>query len=267
LHIDYEALPLPVREAIAERTGKVRNAQSAEAGTNSAVAALLDTESGPVFLKGLPKDHRGVRAQQREADVAPFVTEVSPRLLWHAELEGWDLLGFQAVEGGRHPDYAPGSDDVPKVLRVLDTLHATPCPPVPMFSAERRWADLLEDPADARQFAGTSFLHTDWNRFNILVTGQRAWLLDWAWATWGAAFIDPALFIPRLIAAGHTPAQAEGWAEKSAAWQRADQKAVTLFAVVVARHLQLFADGDPAAEWRQPMVEASQRWAAYRGAM
>jgi thiamine kinase-like enzyme len=110
-------------------------------------------------------------------------------------------------------------------------------------------------------------LHTDWNRFNVLVAGRRAWLVDWAWATWGAAFIDPALLVPRLIAAGHTPAQAERWAEKSAAWQSADPDAVTLFALVVARHLRRLADGDPAAEWRQPMVEASQCWAAYRGAI
>jgi hypothetical protein len=228
---------------------------------------LLDTESGLVFLKGLPTDRCGVRAQQREADVAPFVTEVSPRLLWHAEPEGWDLLGFEAIEGGRHADYTPGSDDVPKVLALLDTLSKMPCPKVPMFSAERRWADQLDDPADAKQFAGTSLLHTDWNRSNVLVTGQRVWLLDWAWATWGAAFIDPALLIPRLIAAGHTPAAAEGWVEKSPAWQKADQNAVTLFAQVVARHLRRLADDDPAAEWRRPMVEASRHWAAYRGAI
>jgi len=265
LQIDYEALPALVREVVAERTGEVRSARSAEAGTNSTLAALLDTESGAVFIKGLPKDHRGARAQQREAAVAPFVTEVSPRLLWHAELEGWNLLGFEAVQGGRHADYAPGSDDVPKILALLDKLHKAPCPPVPMLSAERRWADLLDDPAEAKHFAGTSLLHTDWNRFNVLVTGRRAWLLDWAWATRGAAFIDTALFIPRLIAAGHTPAQAEGWAEKSAAWQSADQGAVTLFALAAARHLRHLANSDPMGQWRRPMVEASQCWAAYRG--
>lgn len=267
MFIEYEALPLPVREAVAERTGNVRSARSAEAGTNCAVAALLDTEFGPVFLKGLPKDHLGVRAQHREASVAPSMAAVSPRLLWHAELGGWDLLGFEAVEGGRHADYAPGSEDVPRVLGLLDRLTRTPCPPVPMFSAERRWAGLLDNPADAKRFAGTSLLHTDWNCHNILITEDRAWLVDWAWATRGAAFIDPALLVPRLIAAGHTPAEAEGWAKKSSAWQEADQDVVTLFSLAIARLLRRLADGDPAGEWRRPMVQASQCWATYRGAM
>jgi hypothetical protein len=98
--IDYEALPLPVRTAVSERTGEVRSAESAGAGTNCVVAALLDTASGPVFLKGLPSDHPGVATQQKEVNIAPVVAEVSPRLLWHIEAEGWDLLGFEAIEGG-----------------------------------------------------------------------------------------------------------------------------------------------------------------------
>jgi hypothetical protein len=267
LHIDYEALPLPVREAVAERTGSVREARSADAGMNCVVAALLDTESGPVFLKGLPKDLPGVSAQRREASVAQFVTAVNPLLLWHAEVDDWDLLGFQAIEAGRHADYTPGADDLPKVFALLEQLSNTPCPPVPMLPAERRWAGLLDDPADAERFAGTSLLHTDWHCHNVLMTEDRAWLVDWAWATRGAAFIDPALLIPRLIVAGHTPAEAEGWAEESAAWKGADQAAVTLFSLAVARLLRKLADGDPAGAWRRPMVEAAQRWAVHRGVM
>ena len=264
--IDYEALPLLVRTAVSERTGEVRSAQSAGAGTNCVVAALLDTASGPVFVKGLPSDHPGVATQQKEAKIAPAVAEVSPGLLWHIELEGWDLLGFEAIEGGRHADYTPGSPDVPKVVALQDRLSNITCPPIPMYSAERRWGSMLNDPADAKQFAGSTLLHTDWHRWNVLVTGERAWLVDWAWATWGAAFIDPALLVPRLIAAGHTPADAEGWAAKSAAWQKADQSAVTLFSGAVARLLRKLADDDAEGTWRRPLVEAAATWATYRGA-
>jgi hypothetical protein len=264
LRIDYEALPVPVREAIEEHFGSVRSARSAEAGTNCAVAVFLEAHSGAVFLKGLPKDHRGVLDQQREARVAPFVSETSPQLLWHAEVEGWDLLAFEAVPGGRAANYTPGSEDVPRVLELLDQLANTPCPPVAMFSAERRWGSLLDDPGDAKHFAGTSLLHTDWHPYNIVVAGERAWLVDWAWATWGAAFIDPALVVTRLIAAGHDPAGAEEVVEKSKAWREADQGAVTLFSEAVARLVRKLADNDPAGHWRRPMVEASRLWADYR---
>jgi Ser/Thr protein kinase RdoA (MazF antagonist) len=125
---------------------------------------------------------------------------------------------------------------------------------------------MVDNPSDAKRFAGSRLLHTDWHRWNVLVTGEKAWLVDWAWATWGAAFIDPALLVPRLIAAGHTPTQAEAWAETSAAWQEADQEAVTLFSGAAARLLRKLADDDAAGDWRRPMVDAAATWAAYRGA-
>ena len=267
MHTDYESLPLLVRAAVEERIGEVRSARSADAGTNCAVAAILGTESGPVFLKGLPLNDRGVAAQQREARVGPYVGEVSPCLRWHAQVEGWDLLAFDAIEGGRHADYTPGSPDVPRVFELLERLAGIPCPPVAIYSAERRWGTVLDDPADAKRFAGSSLLHTDWHQWNVLVTEERAWLVDWAWATWGAAFIDPALVIPRLIAAGHSPAEAESWAARSTAWRETDQVSVTLFAVAVARMVRTLADNDPSGEWRRPLVEAAQRWADYRGAL
>jgi hypothetical protein len=226
---------------------------------------VLETGSGPVFLKGLTKDQPGVVTQQKEADLAPAVAGVSPHLLWHEQVDGWDLLAFEAVEDARHADYAPGSPDVPKVLAMLDRLAAVPCPPVSMFAAERRWGKMLDDPADAQRFAGASLLHTDWHQFNVLITNSRAWLIDWAWAARGAAFIDPALVVPRLIAAGHTPGEAEGWVQKSAAWQDADQESVTLFSQALARMLRTLANNDPHGEWRRPMVEAAATWAAYRG--
>ena len=265
MRIDYAALPPAVRRAIEQRTGVIRNARSAEAGTNCAVAAVLETDSGAVFLKGVTKDDPGVVTQQKEAELAPFVAEVSPRLLWHEQVEEWDLLAFEAIEEPRHADYTPGSPDVPKVLAMLDRLAGIPCPPVAMFAAQRRWGKMLDDPQDAKAFAGSTLLHTDWHQFNVLITGERAWLVDWAWAARGAAFIDPALIVPRLIAAGHTPVEAEGWAQKSAAWQEADQQAVTLFSVAVARMLRTLADKDPHGEWRRPMVEAATAWARHRG--
>jgi hypothetical protein len=40
-----------------------------------------------------------------EAKINPWVLQVTPRLLWHLQANGWDVLGFEHVEG-RHADYA-----------------------------------------------------------------------------------------------------------------------------------------------------------------
>jgi hypothetical protein len=37
---------------------------------------------------------------------------------------------------------------------------------------------------------GDALLHTDFNPLNILVGPDRVWMIDWAWPTRGAAFID-----------------------------------------------------------------------------
>ena len=58
-HIDWDELEAPVRLAIEARTGPVRAARTANAGRNSQLAAVLDTDTGTVFVKGLPLDHPG----------------------------------------------------------------------------------------------------------------------------------------------------------------------------------------------------------------
>lgn len=44
---------------------------------------------------------------------------------------------------------------------------------------------------------------------NVLISGSRAWLIDWAWAALGAPWIDPACWLVRLIAYGHAVSEAE----------------------------------------------------------
>ncbi len=59
-HTDWEQLEEPVRLAIEARTGRVHAARTADAGLNSQLAVVLDTEAGTVFVKGLRVDHPGV---------------------------------------------------------------------------------------------------------------------------------------------------------------------------------------------------------------
>ncbi|EQD42540.1 aminoglycoside phosphotransferase, partial [mine drainage metagenome] len=90
---DWGHLPLATREEIEARTGPVRSAVTVCEGRNSALAAVLRTETGRAFVKGLEIDDPGVVAQAREVAVAPYVRGISPRLLWHVRSHGWDVTG------------------------------------------------------------------------------------------------------------------------------------------------------------------------------
>jgi hypothetical protein len=80
----------------------------------------------------------------------------------------------------------------------------------------------------------------------------------------GAAWIDPALWVIWLIAAGeHDPARAESWAARVSAWHTAPNTGLTVFADANARLWREIA-GDNPDEWTTRMVSAAARWAAYR---
>ena len=53
---------------------------------------------------------------------------------------------------------------------------------------------------------------------NILIAEGRAWLVDWAWPTLAAAWIDPASWLLRIMARGHTAAEAEAHAARLLAY-------------------------------------------------
>ncbi|CAG7642410.1 hypothetical protein [Actinacidiphila bryophytorum] len=116
--IRFEQLPAEVRQAVTDKTGAVHQAVTAPGGMNSGIASVLETDSGAIFVKGIPTDHPQVRAQRREATVAPHLPASCPRLYWHLALGGWSLLGYEVVDG-RHADYAPGSPDLPFVEAAL----------------------------------------------------------------------------------------------------------------------------------------------------
>jgi hypothetical protein len=258
-HTDWEALDEPLRQAIAERTGAVRAARTAAAGFQSQIAAVLDTESGPVFVKGIRCDQPGVVRQRREAMINPVVLPVAPRLLWHAQAAGWDMLAFEAVQDARHADYRPGSADLPQVVEVMNRLGRISCPDLPVKHAPQRWAAYLDDPVQAALLDGDRLLHTDFNPLNILVTPARAWIIDWAWPTRGARFIDPACFAIRLITAGHTPAAAEQWASRCAGWDTANPAAMGAFAAASARLFREIAAEDP-TPWKKELASAATAW-------
>ncbi|MFC9430795.1 aminoglycoside phosphotransferase [Streptomyces sp. NPDC056987] len=260
--IAFDGLPSGVRTAIEAETGSILRFENVSTGLNSSLSAVAHTADGVVFLKGLRADHRWVWTQQREADINPYVTPLAPRLLFHVITDGWDVLGFEAIDG-HHADYSPGSPDLPKVTAALQELASLPCPDIELRHAEQRLVGYVADPADADAFRGNALLHTDWNNHNVLISDDRARLVDWGWATRGASWLDPAYWIIWLVAAGHTPASAEEQAGSLPAWASAPPRAVDAFAQACARLWTEIAGADP-DDWTRRLLTSAQLWQRHR---
>ncbi|MFF3783520.1 aminoglycoside phosphotransferase [Streptomyces sp. NPDC001933] len=263
---NWGELPEEVHTAIREQTGPIRRVEPVASGFSSQFVATLDTAGGRVFVKGMLRDHPLAWTQRREAAVNPYVTPVGPRVLWRTTTDGWDLLGFEYLTG-RSADYAPGSADLPLVVEALTALGQLPHPGAGAEAedAVERFGGHLDDPADAALFAGTALLHTDWFYTNVHITGRGdgARVIDWAWATRGAAWIDPACWVVWLGFAGHDPYGAEQWAAKVPAWSTASARELDLIAVALRGYWQDMADEHP-NEWTRRLLDSANRWAAYR---
>ncbi|AEH10120.1 hypothetical protein FsymDg_2783 [Candidatus Protofrankia datiscae] len=144
--IHWNDLPQTVRRAVQECEGPVLKAETATGGANSGIAATLYTATRTVFLKGIPSDHRQVYTQRREMDINPYVLTVAPRVLWQIEADGWNLLGFEHVDG-RHADFSPDSPDLPKIADLVQRLNQIPCPDLPLRSIKKRWIDYADEAA------------------------------------------------------------------------------------------------------------------------
>ncbi|MBS2533129.1 phosphotransferase [Catenulispora sp. NF23] len=263
-HTDWSDLPQPLRDAVEAKAGRVVSARTVAAGLNSQIAAVLDTADGRVFLKGVPLEARtALASQRREAAINQFVLAVSPQLLWSAETEGWSLLAFEYIGGG-HADYAPGSPYLDDVVKVANRLHRVTAPDLPeLRAADQRWS-AWAGADDAGLLAGDSLLHTDFAGHNVLIGEEGgAWIIDWAWATRGASFIDPACLLIRLIDAGHSAKSAELWAQQCDGWDGADDRAVDVFAAASARMWDDIAKAEP-LQWKASMAQSAQKWASFR---
>jgi hypothetical protein len=261
--IDWNHVPAEVRDTVHALTGPVSAAHTASEGLNSELAVLLETAAGRVFVKGRPAGRPAV-TQRREAAINPYVRHLAPRLLWQVRTDGWDLLGFEHV-AGRHADYAPGSNHLGVVVDVLRRLATIRCPTQPEIKhAEQRWSGYLDDPDAAELFAGEALLHTDLNPLNLLIHGSTAHVIDWAWPTKGVAFIDPACWIVRLVAAGHSLHSAENWARQCPAYAAAPDHAIAFFALATCRMWEEIAQHEP-VPWKQHMAAAARTWLASTG--
>lgn len=262
--IQWADLPGTLKESISARTGPITTGRAATDGQNSPLAAVLETRDGKVFVKGLPSGHRLVITQAREAAAAPLVKGISPALLWQFDEAGWNVLGFEHIDG-RSADYRPGSPDTSLVTDLMQTLSAIEVPPGPgpWKPIQTRLRTYVDDPADALIFAGQSLTHTDWMPDNVLISRGRAWLIDWAWATPAQSWTDPAFWLLRLIAHGHPVAEAEAIASQLPAYAAADPGHVAVFARAnesMWNEIEL----DHPIPWAQTMAATARTWAEHR---
>ena len=256
----WDELPSPVRGAVESATGAVLDVEHVAAGFNCGIAALLHTPTGRVFIKGLRSDHPRVVTQRREAEINPHLGPVAPRLLWQLDLNGWNILGFEHLDG-RHANLAPGSADLPKIADALRRLGHIHAPDLPLRRLEERWAGLIDD-SELTLLTGKHLLHTDLNPHNILIA-QHARIIDWAWPTLGAVWIDPACATLWLIAEGHTPPAAEAWAAQIPSWAAASPPGIDAFTAASCRLWEQIAHNDP-QPWKLRLHAAAQAWAQHR---
>lgn len=293
IHHDWGQLPPSVRRAVQRQCGAVIAVEPSTVGINSHFSATLRTCDQKFFCKGIPADHANARMHHSESQVNRYLPDsIAPPLVSTIDEDGWLMLVFQHVDG-RHADFSPHSPDLARIAEKICTmgneLKGAPCaaagplgPKMERFHIWRRFSEgsisrvgldawtleNLEQLAEWESRAsyvvsGNTLLHSDLNQGNILVHGNgNVYFIDWACASRGAAWVDIAYTVPRLMACGHSPQQAEAWAQTIPAWSTATDAALTAFAVNMA--------GIGEYRSRQGLlkavsvVAASRQWAQYR---
>ncbi|MEE1805322.1 hypothetical protein [Streptomyces sp. BE133] len=119
-------------------------------------------------------------------------------------------------------------------------------------------------PIGLQYFRGETLLHTDFAPDNVLIVGERARLIDWAWPTRGAAWIDPGALALRLMDAGQPAEAAVAFAGRFPSWRDAEPEALEAFGAATAALWQEIAEGDR-ARWKRGIAEQAARLARVLG--
>lgn len=263
----WNDLPDEIRAAVQDSIGAVRSTSDVGRGQNNDLALRLDrTGQPPVFLKGVRGGGRRGMFLSNEATVGKLASGVAPDVLCHFEHADWQVVAFEYV-AGRPADLSPGSADLDRIGRTLDTLSelsAGAARPLHLrWSNAGHWRNAAELAPDgvrgwdiddmcrwssraAELVHGDRLLHTDLHRDQFLITDDgQVFVIDWAFPAAGAAWVDTAFLSLRLTAAGHPLAEAHQWACRRASWAALDREAaaeaVTAWSVYVAGLWSWFA--------------------------
>jgi hypothetical protein len=233
-------LPEHLRRRIeGELRGEVVEAVVQESGFSPGAPLRVRLASGArVFVKAATSEinvqtTEMYRDEAKVGEKLPVLPEV-PRLLSWFEDPPWVVLIFEDVDGA--PPTTPWKHaDLVRVLQALADLATrltpAPAPGLPTVLAKHTdgfdgWSRLARDPDRLRTAdgdgwltshleqldrlargwsaaaAGDTLLHADIRADQLLLTGERVYLVDWAHACVGASFVDPLLFFPSVVLDG-----------------------------------------------------------------
>ncbi|RCH70492.1 aminoglycoside phosphotransferase [Streptomyces sp. SDr-06] len=226
---DWADLPAPVRAQAVAEVGPVVDWEPVGSGLNCRLAVHLYTEDGSCrFVKGVPEDDaHGVAGQGREVAVSRVAAGVVAPVLWSRLCGGWDLLVFQCV-GDQHVDLTAGSRDVDLVAETLHRAQGLKATGLAVPRLAERFEGFLDEDG-LRLLDGEALLHTDTNPHNMIPYLSQVYLVDWAMAASGPAWVDVAYTAVRLMEAGWPAAGALEWAAGFRSWREADPRAVAAF--------------------------------------
>jgi hypothetical protein len=236
VRVNWEDLPPAVRQLIESRFGgSVVEAVTQRGGFSPGLAARVKLDDGRrFFVKAVseaanPDTPHIHRSEARIVAALPASAPV-PRFLWSFDEDGWVALCFEDVDG-RHPSEPWTEGDLALVVATLRNM-AVDLTPSPIATAEtasvafelningwRRAQDRGEDRLDAwcskhlarlselearapEAVEGETLLHFDIRADNLLIAGDRVYVLDWPWARRGVAFVDWLAMAPSVAMQG-----------------------------------------------------------------
>lgn len=254
---DWDVLPESVRAKVSAWVDGYDSVAPAPDGDHAEIAAAVTGPHGQVFVKAASTD-LGVRSLRFELAANEAVARVlryPPRVEWALEADGWLVVATEHLDGP-HPDLSPGSPDLDLLARALAELQETPAPDGQWYSPRGRLG--FFDPV----MDGAMLVHSDINPANLIVTAHGLRIVDWAYTTRAASWVELALLVQWLIGAGHTADQAERWLAQLPAWPT-DRTTLDDFAsknatkwAGKARH--------STDTWVHDLAAWTGQWAAYR---
>ncbi|WP_030104199.1 hypothetical protein [Actinoalloteichus caeruleus] len=252
--MSWHHLPEHVRDVVRTHLGPVVAAHPVRAGQSADVASVLGTAAGPdVFLKAVRGVSKRMRWLRNEITAAPLTGGLAPAVLMAEDVGEWLVVVFEHVPG-RAANLSPGSPDLPLVAEVVNRIGQRPGsglkPLRVRWGVTDWWYRLAAEAPDAvvgwdtdeavrwaSRFPGGAegdrLAHTDLHGEQFLIEASVVRVVDWGYPGCGAAWVDPAFLVLRLVEAGHTPHEAETWARTHLS-HFVDDERLTAFATHIA---------------------------------